>query len=294
MSEFKTFNPFVNLAYFGFAATFAMILKNPVCIIIGLVLSLSYSVMLGGAKTLKFNIFALLPLAVFGAVLNPLISHKGATILCYLPSGNPLTKESVIYGAAASGMIWCVVCLFSSFNKIMTSDKLMYAFGKIIPSLSLVFSMTLRFVPKFKERIKAAAEAQKGIGRAGTGGIIRRAKNGMKILSIVITESLEGSIDTADSMKGRGFGTGSRTSFSNISFDKRDAFWLVLLLLLAAAIIFFAASGAFYFRYFPDISKTPHTPQSAAAYFLYAIFCACPIIIEIKEGLRWKILKSKI
>lgn len=295
MNEFKTFNPFVNLAYFTAVITFSMILKNPVCIIISLISGFSYAVMLGGVKTLKFNLFALFPLALFGAVINPLISHEGITIICYLPSGNPLTKESVFYGAAATGMIWSVVCHFSAFNKIMTSDKLMYAFGKIIPSLSLVFSMVLRFVPKFKRQIKNAYEAQKCIGRdTKSGSVLKRAKNGMRVLGAVITESLESAVDTADSMKSRGFGTVSRTSFSNISFGKRDAFWLFLILLLSGSVAFFAISGAFYFRYFPDISKIPHSAETAAAYLLYALLCVCPIITEIKEGLKWKILKSKI
>lgn len=41
-------------------------------------------------------------LALFAvtAAVNPAFSHEGRTILRYLPSGNPLTLESILYGIA--------------------------------------------------------------------------------------------------------------------------------------------------------------------------------------------------
>ena len=35
---------------------------------------------------------------------NPAFDHEGATLLAYLPSGNPLTLESIAYGVAAAVM----------------------------------------------------------------------------------------------------------------------------------------------------------------------------------------------
>ena len=40
-------------------------------------------------------------------------------------------------------MLGCVVVWFVSFNAVMTSDKFVYLFGRVIPALSLVLSMTL-------------------------------------------------------------------------------------------------------------------------------------------------------
>lgn len=89
----------------------------------------------------------------------------------------------------------------------MTSDKFVYLFGRIIPALSLVLSMSLRFVPRFTAQIKVISNAQKCVGRdVGSGGLIKRAKQGIKILSILVTWALENAIDTADSMKDRGYG----------------------------------------------------------------------------------------
>ena len=105
----------------------------------------------------------------------------------------------------------------------MTSDKFVYLFGRLIPALSLVLSMALRFVPKFQAQFHVVSEAQRCIGRdVSDGGVIRRIRNAVTIFSIMLTWSLENAIETADSMKSRGYGLPGRTAFSIYRFDDRD------------------------------------------------------------------------
>ena len=233
MSEFKTYHPIVNFAYFVAVIGFSMFFMHPVCLAISIMCSFAYSVMLNGRKTVRFMLLYMLPLLIASAVMNTAFNHDGVTILAYLPGGNPITLESVYYGLAAASMLVSVICWFSCFNKIMTSDKFIYLFGKITPSLSLILSMTLRFVPKFKSQIKIVSNAQKCVGKdISNGSIVKRARNGLKILSIMITWSLENAVETSDSMKSRGYGLALRTAFSNYCFDKRDAKALIFILLL--------------------------------------------------------------
>ena len=92
--------------------------------------------------------------------------------------------------------------------------------GKIIPAMSLVISMTLRFVPKFAAQLKVVTNAQRTMGRdVSNGSILQRAKHGLNILSIMATWSLENAIETADSMKSRGYGIPGRTAFSIFTFE---------------------------------------------------------------------------
>ena len=68
----------------------------------------------------------------------------------------------------------------------MTSDKFVYLFGRIIPALSLVLSMTLRFIPKFQAQIHTVSNAQRCVGRdVSDGSLLQRAKHGLTILSIM-------------------------------------------------------------------------------------------------------------
>ena len=109
---------------------------------------------------MRFTLLYMLPLLLMAAIVNPAFNHEGGTLLTYLPSGNPLTLESIVYGLAAATMLIAVIIWFSCYTEVMTSDKFVYLFGRIIPALSLVLSMTLRFVPKFKAQIKVVSEVQ--------------------------------------------------------------------------------------------------------------------------------------
>ncbi len=291
MNEFKTYHPIVNFTYFVAVISFSMFLMHPIALIISLVCSFAYSVVTNGAKAVRFNFIWLLPLAIVTAILNPIFNHEGVTILTYLPGGNPLTLESILFGIAAAAMLSSVVLWFSCFNKIMTSDKLVYLFGRITPALSLVFSMALRFVPRLKSDLKEIVAAQKGIGKdLSHGSISVRLKNALSVLSILVTRTLEGAIETADSMKSRGYGIGRRTAFSVFRFDKRDATVLAVISLLTAYIIF----GRIHFSYYPYLTRTPLTAYDISLFAAYLILCTVPIAIEAKEALTWKAIKSKI
>lgn len=254
MHEFKSYHPIVNFTYFLFVILFSMFFMHPACLVISLACSFLYSVTLNGKRAAKFNLLYMLPMMLVCALLNPAFNHEGATILTYLPSGNPLTLESVVYGLAAAAMLVSVICWFSCYNAVMTSDKFIYLFGKIIPALSLILSMALRFVPKFKAQVKVISNAQRCIGRdISNGGVIKRAKHGLTILSIMVTWALENAIETADSMKSRGYGLPGRTAFSIFTFDKRDATALFCIVCLAAYVLCGSLLGGMYFSYFPSM-----------------------------------------
>ena len=295
MSEFKTYHPIVNFTYFVFVIGFSCFFMHPACLIISLVSGFTYSVMLKGKKAIKTNLIYMLPMLIIMALMNPVFNHEGATIIEYLPSGNPLTLESIIYGLCAAAMIVSVICHFSCYNEVMTSDKFIYLFGKIIPSMSLIISMTLRFVPRFASQLKVVTNAQRCMGRdVSSGTIIRRAKNGLNILSIMTTWSLENAIETADSMKSRGYGIPGRTAFSIFTFDKRDKKAFISILLLGTYTLTGNLMGAVYFKFFPSIKMAEISPFGISVFVSYLLLCTFPIIIETWEVKKWKALRSKI
>ena len=295
MSEFKTYHPIVNFVYFVFVIGFSCMFLHPVCLSISLVSGFAYSVMLKGKKQVKTNLIYMLPMIVAMALINPAFNHEGVTIIDYLPSGNPLTLESIIYGLCAAIMIVSVICHFSCYNEIMTSDKFIYLFGKIIPAMSLIISMTLRFVPKFASQLKVVINAQRCMGRdVSNGSIIKRAKSGLNILSIMTTWSLENAIETADSMKSRGYGVPGRTAFSIFIFDKRDRKALICIFLLGIYTLVGNLMGGMYFNFFPYLRMADASFFNVSVFVAYLLLCSSPIIIEIREVRRWKALRSKI
>lgn len=295
MREFKTYHPIVNFIYFAFVIGFSCFLMHPLALAISLASGFTYFVMLKGRKIIVKRLIYMLPMIVLMALINTLFNHEGMTVIKYFPNGNPLTLESIFYGICAAVMIVSVICHFSCYNEIMTSDKFIYLFGKIIPAMSLVISMTLRFVPKFLKQLKIIRNAQKCMGRDITNGnIIKRAKNGLSILSILTTWSLENAIETADSMKARGYGLSGRTAFSIFNFDKRDKKALISILILGLYTLAGSIMGGMRFAFFPSLEMGYISPFGISVFIAYLLLCCSPIIIEMWEVRRWKALRSKI
>jgi len=191
-------------------------------------------------------------------------------------------------------MVISVICHFSCFSNIMTSDKFIYLFGKIIPSLALIFSMVLGFIPKFTAQIKKVSSAQKALGGYSSKSVILKCRHALSVLSIMVTWSLENAIETADSMKSRGYGLSNRTAFSNFKFDRRDAFFLIFLIVSAIYILLGAVGNALHFAYFPLIQGSQNTVYQCSIFIFYLLLFFTPILIEGLEGFKWKLLKQKI
>ena len=292
--SFSTYHPAVNLLFFTEVLGFSMFLLHPVCLAVSLAGAAAYDLYLNGKKALAFCLKGILPMMAVTALLNPCFNHQGATILAYLPSGNPLTLESILYGLAAAAMLAAVVLWFACFNTVITSDKFVYLFGRVIPSLSLVLSMALRFVPRFKAQLRTVTRAQKCIGKdPARGGLLHRIRCAGAILSTMVSWALENGIDTADSMKSRGYGLPGRTAFSIYRFDRRDRLALAALLALGAAVLAGAALDGLTWRYFPTV-KWSGGPVSLLTLPAYLALCAVPVILDRREDRKWTALRWKI
>lgn len=293
--HFNEFHPIVNFSYFFSVIGFGMFFLHPIYMVISLSAAFAYSVMMSGFKALKFNVLYMIPMMLIVACINPMFNHEGATILFYLKNGNPFTLESVIYGIVSSTMLITIIIWFSCSNQVMSSDKLMYLFGKVIPALSLLFAMVLRFVPLYKRRIQVIIQGQKCIGQdVSTGKITKRIRGGMKVVSIMTTWALESAIETSDSMKARGYGLKNRTAFSNFVFTRRDCVALGIILVCSSVVLGAGMMKIVSVRYFPTIKFSKAEWQHLLGYSAYFLLCYLPIFINAMEEVKWKYFISKI
>lgn len=292
--SFSTYHPSINFLYFGFVILVTIFLFHPVLLAISFVSSMAYSIYLNGKKAVKFNLLGLVPMMLLAAFVNVAFNHEGITILTYW-GGNPITLESIQFGIASGCMLVSVIMWFSCYNKVMTSDKFVYLFGRLIPALSMIFSMALRFVPKFKAEIKKISNAQRCLGRdVSAGNWLIRVRHGMKILSIMVTWALENAVETADSMKSRGYGLKHRTAYSIYRLDARDKSMLAVLGALLLFIFVAIVTKTVWVRYFPSFGMNDSTPLSSFACTAFAIVCMLPLLLQIKEEATWRSLISKV
>lgn len=292
---FSDFHPLVNFIWFLIILLFTMFLMHPVCLLISLICSLVYALFLKGMNGMRGTLCLVLPVFILAAVINPAFNHRGVTELFYLQNGNAVTLEAVIYGLAAAVMLAAVIQWFVCFNVEMTSDKFIYIFGKIIPALSLILSMTLRFIPKFTAQLKVVRNAQRCVGcDVSEGKKGQKLKNALKILSVMITWSLESAIETADSMKSRGYGMKGRTTFSIFRFEGRDGICLGVIFFLTAYVLVGYGLKCIYWVYYPALGEIKRDFYSVTVYIAYAILFFLPVLIDGKEAAKWKKLLSGI
>ena len=291
---FGSCHPAVNFLYFVLVIAFSMCLTHPVCLLLSVCGAVIYHAVLLGPRSLRKSAVWMVPMAVLAAVINPAFTHQGVTILAYLPSGNPLTLESMLYGLASAALLSATLLWFTCYNAVMTSDKFIYLFGRVIPALSLVLSMTMRFVPRFRTQLHTVAQAQKYMGRdTENGSLLRRTKNAMKVFSIMVTWSLESAIETADSMKSRGYGEKGRTAFSIYRMESRDRYALAWLGFCGLYLLCGCLAGGLKWWYFPLLQGVMTQPFSISFYLAYLALCLTPVILDRREARAWRCSPSK-
>lgn len=277
---FAELHPAVNLLYFTAVIAFSMFFLHPVLTVISLFGSLVCYAALNPRKLPRYLLKFVLPMLLVMSAANPLLNHAGKTILLYV-NDNPFTLEACAYGVAAAVMFAGVLTWFSCSSAVLTADKIIYLFGRTVPSLSLVFSMVMRFVPRLKAQTKVIADAQKGIGKGtSSGGVIERVKSGLKILSMLTTWALENGIVTSDSMRARGYGLPGRTNFRVYTFSNRDKVTLILLIVLISTVFGGCAAEVTGIRYFPSIAVKPVTFFDIIVYFAYFLLCIFPTVLN--------------
>lgn len=282
-NAFAACHPAVNLAYFVVVLGGTMALDHPVLLCISLLGALLYAGKLLGGRALSRQLVWLAPVGVVTMAVNPLFNHRGATILAWLPDGNPLTLESFYYGAAAAVMLWAAVLWFLCVNRVLTAEKFVWLFGRFLPALALVLTMTLRFVPRFTRRLGEVTAARKGAGYGGK----KRFGGALSALSITVTWALESAIHTSDSMRSRGYGLPGRTAFSLYRWEKRDTALLCAVLYGGLYVLAGSLLGGVRWQYSPVAGGEVYSLYTISIYIVYLGLCLMPVLLERREEAKW-------
>lgn len=312
-SGFKGYHPLVNVLFFISIIAFGMLLRHPVYLVISFISSTAYYLKLSGKDGRKTVFRFLLPMLLFVVIINSFFNHYGVTTLFILPSGNNFTFEALVMGIVSGITVVSVIQWFFCCNEVVTEDKFMHIFGRILPKGALVVSMILRFVPLYHRRYKEISQARKCIGLNGTGSFICKMKYTFKNIGILVSWSFENAIETADSMKARGYGLKGRTYYSRFQWHTGDTLALILLVLFDALIIFGLVSNSAYCIYNPyviinqpseigttyiinelNLTINPFGFLSIISLIAFTLLCFLPLTIDLKEDIKWHRLQSKI
>ncbi len=292
-STFAGCHPAVNLIFFLFAIGITMFSTSPAFLAVTLVFSWLYSILLNGKKAVKSNLIFTIPILIIMTVINTLFTHNGATVLFYV-NNRRITLEALLYGLAAAVLLSSIIVWFSCFNVVMTSDKLIYIFGKAAPVLGLTLSMIFRFIPLLKARFREISMGQRCMGRHVAGGFLAKLRQVTKEVSILISWSLEAAIETSDSMEARGYGLHGRTSFHLFKMTPTDK--ALLTGISISGLI--AASGCIIGKtsiyYYPKVVLGQWDVLTVITFAAYVLMLAVPLITDIFGEIKWQQYRLEI
>lgn len=288
MSTFAEFHPVVLLVYYLAVLVVTMFTMQPVLLALSFTGAfLFYAAQntprkWGGDFVYYFFLFVLI------AVTNPLFTHNGKTILFFM-NDNPVTLEAFWFGMAAALMIVAVIFWCKAYYTVMTTDKFIYLFGRTMPKISLLISMSVRFFPLLTRQMKKVRQAQRAMGLYASDSLIDRLLFELRVFDSLLGWMLENSVDTADSMKARGYGLRGRSRFSIFVFTHRDAVLLVITGTLFAGTLAGFCTGVFDFSYYPTVSGVKGGATAVCMSVFAAILLLLPFLIETSGNVYWKL-----
>ena len=278
---FERCHPAVNLIFFSAVIAGMILFQHPVFLALGLFCACAYSIQRNRGKAVIFDL-CLIPCAAAFALYYSSYHHFGVTVLQQNFVGNNMTLESLVYGfvvgiSVAGVCIW-MSCVYSVFS----ADKMVYLFGAVSPRLSLFLAILLRMLPRIKKEARKIHTAQKGIGRGiGQGSPWQSIKNGMRIVSMLITWTIDSVMTASDSMRSRGSSLRGRTAFSIYRFDNRDRAFVIAQFICLTMTLMAVILGLTDMTYDPRMIWKPIQPLAILFYAGYTVLCLMPLGLEL-------------
>ena len=293
--ELTSIHPGVYLLYYFIMVLFAFIFR---LILIALQ---------GVSSELKNIMKLFLPLSILIMILNPLLNRTGAHKI-YLWPNFFITFEAIAYGILMSLALLIVILVFSSYNKSVSYQEMLYIFSSRaieVQKLNRLKSNGLEFdddeedgfedsnkleLDEFNSNINTDYDSKfisKLKSNKRVAAIIKEAKNLGKIMGITVSWSLEESMFTAKSMKARGYHATERTSYLSYKFGNADYAFLVLIIITVGIIIVGLFKGVGMINIYPSIDFRFSNLPFNIYYLAFIVFLLPLIYLEIKERILW-------
>jgi energy-coupling factor transport system permease protein len=198
--------------------------------------------------------------AILAAVLNAVLSHTGAHVLFTVPDqlpgiGGSVTVESVLYGLDVGLGIAAAVLAIAPLSQVLHAHDLIDAFPSALQRTAALVGAAINLVPAVTRNAVGISEAQRMRGSSGT-----RLRDWHAIAAPVVLSALDDSLQLAEAMDARGFGSGPRTRYATARVGLSGAAVIVCALAAAAMVVAARVSGSLVDWYpFPVATVPPVT-----------------------------------
>ena len=188
MVRFAKWHPLVQFCFLLCVLLLTCLSRHPVPVALSLLGAAVYLLLTDGRRSLRSLLCVPVLVALVGG-FNFLFAHWGVTVL-FSRGDTQFTLESLIYGCFQGGIFAGVVLWLAVFGRVLGSDRLLAVTGRAAPRFSLLFSMTLGCIARFRENARQIRLARAGAGLAKK----KPLHEALDQFSTLVTLSLEGSM----------------------------------------------------------------------------------------------------
>lgn len=292
-SGFASCHPWVVLLYLIAVLIVTMSGMHPVMIVTSFCISLAYSFFVCGKTVWKRTLFVGVFVAVFAMGILPLFRHNGVTPLFYM-NDMAVTFESIFFGGMMTLLLLAVLQWFFVWNELLGQEKLMYLIGRPFPAIALIVSMTMRLMPLLEKRLAEIRAANQGLGGGRLHGKHQRRRMGLRNLSVLVSWSLEDSLETSTLMETRGYGIQRRTSFHLYKWRFWDTVWIMGVLALLAVEIWLLMGGNASYAYFPELHFEMEFIRIGTSAGLFALMAGIPLAYDVCRYLHGMMRRRRV
>jgi energy-coupling factor transport system permease protein len=215
-------------------------------------------------------------IGAFATLLNFVSAHLGTTVLFKLPDaipgiGGPYTLEALAAGLSGGLTVAAAIVAAAPFSLMLASHEVMDALPAALSRTGAAIAASLNLVPSVAASFVQISEAQRLRGWRPRG-----PRSWAEVVVPVVLTSVEGSIQLAESMEARGFGSGPRTSLRSAPLRRSD--WLLVGASAAAVIAFLAAhAGGWATDWYPYPTLGP--PAVGIVPLAACLFLLAPVVV---------------
>jgi energy-coupling factor transport system permease protein len=178
------------------------------------------------------------PFALVVALINPLVSREGVTVLLRggeVPALGQLdiTLEAIVYGGVMGLRALVLIAIFALHSAAVDPDDLLRAFRRISFRTALSAALATRMVPVLSRDARRMAEAQRALPSPAAGRVT--------LLRAVASGAMDRAVDVAATLELRGYGGAARPAPRRRPWSRHDlgfaasAIVLVVIAVVAAA-----------------------------------------------------------
>lgn len=290
-------HPVTQLSFLGTVFLFSLIFSNPVYLL-GFWLAMVMVIISAGIfdQWLVYCKCSLV-MMLFIIIINVIFSGAGATVF-YRVNGIAglgelrFSMESLAFGFSMGLRLLVILSIFSLYTYVVNPDKVLGLLGKRGGKSILAVTISLRLFPLMMQDIKRISEIQRcrGVLRS-QGNLWQRASMYKPIIGIMLISSLERSLQMAESMYARGYGSGPRTYYHQAQWRPRDYLVMFLTAAAAAAGIGAIVEGWAAFTFYPVLEEIQITEIYYCGLLVFGLLF--PAILNWGWK-KWPQLKSRI